>query len=387
MKMNVKKITVIVLAILFAINTAATAFLALSAKSNDNNATANVEVMNTSDGKTPTVTPEKEEADRILLIDESGSMNVDFIMGVDFDETIRYSDSKITQNILDTLNGGASYVVYVTDMEAYPISDLQLNVGNHENVYLAFAMTEEVSYSEIAKHKAVWANALNQENSTLIFVYPDGSEMVVFDNYSEDVAESVNIEDATNNNLSIKVEAKSTTGDSISFRVLVLFLGTIIDLFLIFGIIIAVLMDRNDTVKTDGGVPTGIQKALQDTTAMDGSASVVAEYQQMVEWAEKMGVSEVYRFATEVKKMTIEEAKKMKADGNTHGWKCLKEMFEAGERRITIVSDMEFNDDESVVAGIEFEHINFILPAGDKYNKEIMERVCKMAKSYKVERI
>ena len=383
MKVNAKKICAIILAILFVVNTAATVFLAMKAQTTDNRATANVEVTSTSGGKTSTI-PKKDEADRVLLIDESGSMNVDFVLGVDFDTTTRYSDSKITENVLTNLNNGANYIVYVTDLEAYPTNDLSLNVGNHENVYLAFAMTEDVDFSEIAKHKAIWANALNQTNSTLIFVYPDGTEMVVFDNYSED-AENEEEEAVDNQNVSIKVDTEATTGDSISFRVLVVFLGTIIDLFLIFGIIIAILMDRNESGKKD--VPAGIQDVLKDTTAFDGSGSFKSVYTQMLEWAEKMNISEVYRFASEVQKMSVSEAKSKDAEGQTHGWECLKKLFDAGERRITIVSDMDFNDDESMANGISFDHINFVLPENNTYNQEVMDKVIKLTKTYKVERV
>ena len=103
----------------------------------------------------------------------------------------------------------------------------------------------------------------------------------------------------------------------------------------------------------------------------------------MVAYAEKLKVAEVWRFAENVDKLSTDTAKNTPAGGNTSGWKCLKEMADAGLSEIAIMSDFGFNDDASVADGIKFDHITMIIPASTTVNDEVKQKVIGMCKSYK----
>ena len=174
------------------------------------------------------------------------------------------------------------------------------------------------------------------------------------------------------------------TGDSISFNTLVLILGTIIDLFCIFGIILIALLARSDKAGKEKDVPDDIEEAFKLPVALDGSGSVANHYASMVKYAEKLKVPEVWRFAETVEKLSTDKAKSTPAGGNTSGWKCLKEMADAGLTSVAFMTDFGFNDDASLADGISFEHITMIIPANIKVDDAIKQKVIGMCKSHKV---
>lgn len=400
MNTKIKKMAIITLAILFALSTIATAGVAIFHQSETPKATADVEIAIpvTSEETLPQETPEEEviPETRVLLVDASGSMKNNIAAYAGYDTVQRFSEnlgqvggnSYIYTNILRTLDMGTKIVGVVTDLESYPASEVNAMTGKkYENVSLTFYLPADVNATYVKDYQQNWSNALNPANSTLVFVYADGSKMVVFDAYAKEepeATEEVKDEKKEDSEIVVKVNTEATTGDSISFKTLVLILGTIINLFCIFGIILIALLVHSEKAGKGKDVPNDIQEALKYPVAMDGSGSVEKKYQEMIAHAETLNVSEVWRFAEDVEQMSIDKAKKTPAGGQTSGWLCLKKMFDANISRLTILTDFGFNDYASVADGIKFDHITMIIPANTCVDDEVKQKVMDMCDSCKV---
>lgn len=399
MKNTVKKVAVFALATLFIVTTLFTALVVFFHDSQTPSAKSDVEIsvpITSEDDKSQNV-PEKEVTPetKVLLVDASGSMNNNIFASAGYDTVQKFGDylgqsggnSYIYTNIVRTLDMGVQIVGVVTDLESYPASDVNALSGKkYENVSLTFYLPADVNATNVKDYQTNWSNALNSANSTLVFVYADGSKMVVFDAYAkEEPEEAKEAEDKKEDSeIVVKVNTEATTGDSISFKTLVLILGTIIDLFCIFGIILIALFAHSDKVGKGKDVPEDIEEAFKLPVALDGSGSVANQYASMVKYAEKLKVADVWRFAENVDKLSTDTAKNTPAGGNTSGWKCLKEMADAGLTEIAIMTDFGFNDDPAVADGISFDHITMIIPANIKVNDEIKQKVIGMCKSHKV---
>ena len=398
MKNHVKKIAVFALATLFVITTLFTALVCFLDKSATPSAKSNVEITVpvTGDAETSEDIPEKEVTPetKVLLVDASGSMKNNIFASAGYDTVQKFGDylgqsggnSHIYTNVVRTLDMGVQIVGVVTDLESYPATDVNsINGKKYENVSLTFYLPENVNPNYVSEYQKNWSNALDQTSSTLVFVNADGSKLVVFDNYGkveeEDTQKEEDADDESN--IVVKVDTEATAGDSISFKTLVLILGTIIDLFCIFGIILIALFAHTEKTSKEKDVPDDIEEAFKLPVALDGSTSVSSEYDSMVKYAEKLKVAEVWRFAEKVDKLSTEKAKNTPAGGNTSGWKCLKDMADAGLTEIAIMTDFGFNDDASQAASISFEHITMIVPANIKVDDEIKQKVIGMCKTYK----
>lgn len=400
MNKNLKKLAIITLAILFALTTTATALVAIFYQSETPKATADVEITVPviSEDDESQEAPEKEEIPetKVLLVDASGSMKNNIAAYAGYDSVVKFGDylgqnggnSYIYTNIVRALDMGVQIVGVVSDLESYPTSDVNaLNGKKYENVSLTFYLPADVNASYVKDYQQNWSNALNSANSTLVFVYADNSKMVVFDEYGKEapeVTEEVKEPEKEESDIVVKVNTEATTGDSISFKTLALILGTIIDLFCIFGIILLALFARDEKSGKGKDVPDDIQDALKDPVAVDGSVSIKDKYDEMVAHAETMNVPEVWRFSDDVEKMSIDKAKKTPAGGQTSGWLCLKKMFDANISRLTILTDFGFNDDSSVADGIGFDHITMIIPANIGVDENVKQKVAGMCKTYKV---
>lgn len=399
MKTHVKKIAVFALATLFVITTLFTALVCFLDKSATPSAKSNVEITVpvTGDAETSKDIPEKEVTPetKVLLVDASGSMKNNIFASAGYDTVQKFGDylgqsggnSQIYTNIVRTLDMGVQIVGVVTDLESYPATDVNsINGKKYENVSLTFYLPENVNPNYVSEYQKNWSNALDQTSSTLVFVNADGSKLVVFDNYGkveEEDIQKVKEDTDDESNIVVKVDTEATTGDSISFKTLVLILGTMIDLFCIFGIILIALFAHSEKTGKEKDVPDDIEEAFKLPVALDGSASVANEYDSMVKYAEKLKVPEVWRFAEKVDKLSTEKAKNTPAGGNTSGWKCLKDMADAGLTEIAIMTDFGFNDDASQADSISFEHVTMIVPANIKVNDEIKQKVIGMCKTYK----
>lgn len=399
--MNIKKIAIITLTILFALTTIATALVAFFYQTETPKSTADVEItvpVISEEEPLPQETPEEEviPETKVLLVDASGSMKNNIAAYAGYDSVEEFSEylgqkggnSYIYTNVVRTLDMGVQIVGVVTDLESYPASDVNaLNGKKYENVSLTFYVPADVNASYVKDYQQNWSNALNPANSTLVFVYADGSKMVVFDAYAKEepeVTEEVKVPEKEESEIVVKVNTEATTGDSISFKSLALIFGTIIDLFCIFGIILLALFARNEKSGKGKDVPEDIQEAFELPVALDGSASVGNHYASMVAYAKKLKVAEVWRFAENVDKLSTKKAKHTPAGGNTSGWKCLKAMHDAGLSEIAIMSDFGFNDDASVADGLSFDHITLIVPVNAIVNDEVKQRIVGMCKSHKV---
>lgn len=399
MKNTVKKVAVFALAALFVVTTVFMTLVCFLHDSQTPSAKSDVEIsipITSEDDKSQDV-PEVEVTPetKVLLVDASGSMNNNIFASAGYDTVQKFGDylgqsggnSYIYTNIVRTLDMGVQIVGVVTDLESYPTSDVNALSGKkYENVSLTFYLPADVNATYVKDYQMNWSNALNSANSTLVFVYADGSKMVVFDAYAKEepeATEEVKDEKKEESEIVVKVNTEATTGDSISFKTLVLILGTIIDLFCIFGIILIALLAHSEKVGKGNDVPEDIEEAFKLPVALDGSGSVSAQYDNMVKYAEKLKVAEVWRFAENVDKLSTEKAKNTPAGGNTSGWKCLKEMADAGLTEIAIMTDFGFNDEASQADDISFEHITMIIPANIKVNDEIKQKVVGMCKTYK----
>lgn len=400
MKNTVKKVAVFALATLFIVTTLFTALVVFFHDSQTPSAKSDVEIsvpITSEDDKSQNV-PEKEVTPetKVLLVDASGSMNNNIFASAGYDTVQKFGDylgqsggnSYIYTNIVRTLDMGVQIVGVVTDLESYPASDVNALSGKkYENVSLTFYLPADVNATYVKDYQTNWSNALNSANSTLVFVYADGSKMVVFDAYAKEepeATEEVKDEKKEDSEIVVKVNTEATTGDSISFKTLVLILGTIIDLFCIFGIILIALLVHSEKAGKEKDVPEDIEEAFKLPVALDGSGSVANQYASMVKYAEKLKVADVWRFAENVDKLSTDTAKNTPAGGNTSGWKCLKEMADAGLSEIAIMTDFGFNDDPTLADGISFDHITMIIPANIKVNDEIKQKVIGMCKSHKV---
>lgn len=400
MKNTVKKVAVFALATLFIVTTLFTALVVFFHDSQTPSAKSDVEIsvpITSEDDKSQNV-PEKEVTPetKVLLVDASGSMNNNIFASAGYDTVQKFGDylgqsggnSYIYTNIVRTLDMGVQIVGVVTDLESYPASDVNALSGKkYENVSLTFYLPADVNATYVKDYQTNWSNALNSANSTLVFVYADGSKMVVFDAYAKEepeATEEAKDEKKEDSEIVVKVNTEATTGDSISFKTLVLILGTIIDLFCIFGIILIALLVHSEKAGKEKDVPEDIEEAFKLPVALDGSGSVANQYASMVKYAEKLKVADVWRFAENVDKLSTDTAKNTPAGGNTSGWKCLKEMADAGLSEIAIMTDFGFNDDPTLADGISFDHITMIIPANIKVNDEIKQKVIGMCKSHKV---
>jgi hypothetical protein len=400
MKNTVKKVAVFALSILFVVTTVFMALVVSLHDSQTPSAKADVEISIpvTGEEEKSHEVPEEEitPETKVLLVDASGSMNNNIFASAGYDTVQKFGDylgqsggnSHIYTNIVRTLDMGVQIVGVVTDLESYPASDVNAISGKkYENVSLTFYLPADVNATYVKDYQANWSNALNSANSTLVFVYADGSKMVVFDAYAKEepeAPEEVEDEKKDDSEIVVKVNTEATTGDSISFNTLVLILGTIIDLFCIFGIILIALLARSDKAGKEKDVPDDIEEAFKLPVALDGSGSVANHYASMVKYAEKLKVPEVWRFAETVEKLSTDKAKSTPAGGNTSGWKCLKEMADAGLTSVAFMTDFGFNDDASLADGISFEHITMIIPANIKVDDAIKQKVIGMCKSHKV---
>lgn len=399
MKNSVKRVAVFALATLFVVTTLFTALVCMLDKSETPSAKSNVEINLPVNGETEKTedVPEKEviPETKVLLVDASGSMKNNIFASAGYDTVQKFADyigqaggnSHIYTNVVRTLDMGVKIVGVVSDLESYPATDVNSLAGKkYENVSLTFFLPEDVDATCVKDYQTNWSNALDQSNSTLVFVYADGSKLVVFDAYGkvepEETAEAEK-EEKENPNVVVKVDTEATTGDSISFKTLVLILGSIIDIFCIFGIILIALLAHNEKRGKEKDVPDDIEEAFKLPIGIDGSKSVSDEYMQMIGYAEKLNAPKLCRFAETVEWVTIDEAKNTPACGCTNGWTFMKQMADEGTLKFGIMSDFDFTDDSSVVDGVMFDHITMLISKKAKVNEKVKQKIISMCKSYK----
>ena len=195
---TVKKIAIVSLAALFIITTLFTAAVAFLDNSKTPSANSDVEISIPIAGgdETSQESTEKEviPETKVLLVDASGSMKNNIFASAGYDSVQKFGDylgqaggnSLIYTNIVRTLDMGVQIVGVVTDLESYPSSDVDAIAGkSYENVSLTFYLPAAVAANAVKEYQTNWSNALDNTNSTLVFVNADGSKLVVFDAYEE----------------------------------------------------------------------------------------------------------------------------------------------------------------------------------------------------------
>lgn len=398
MKNSVKRVAVFALATLFVVTTLFTALVCFLDKSETPSAKSNVELtlpVNKDAEKTEDIS-EKEviPETKVLLVDASGSMKNNIFASAGYDTVQKFADyigqaggnSHIYTNVVRTLDMGVKIVGVVSDLESYPATDVNSLAGKkYENVSLTFFLPEDVDATYVKDYQTNWSNALDQSNSTLAFVYADGSKLVVFDAYGKvEPEETTDVEEENENpNVVVKVDTEATAGDSISFKTLVLILGSIIDIFCIFGIILIALLAHNEKRGKEKDVPDDIEEAFKMPIGIDGSGSVSNEYNLMIDYAEKLNAPRLCRFAETVEWVSIDQAKNTPAGGQTNGWTFMRRMADENTLEFGIMSDFDFTDDSSVVDGITFDHITMLISKKAKVNKAVKQKIISMCKSYK----
>lgn len=398
MKNSVKRVAVFALATLFVVTTLFTALVCFLDKSETPSAKSNVELtlpVNKDAEKTEDVS-EKEviPETKVLLVDASGSMKNNIFASAGYDTVQKFADyigqaggnSHIYTNVVRTLDMGVKIVGVVSDLESYPATDVNSLAGKkYENVSLTFFLPEDVDATCVKDYQTNWSNALDQSNSTLAFVYADGSKLVVFDAYGKvEPEETTDVEEENEDpNVVVKVDTEATAGDSISFKTLVLILGSIIDIFCIFGIILIALLAHNEKRGKEKDVPDDIEEAFKMPIGIDGSGSVSKEYNLMIDYAEKLNAPRLCRFAETVEWVSIDQAKNTPAGGHTNGWTFMRQMADENTLKFGIMSDFDFTDDSSVVDGITFDHITMLISKKAKVNEAVKQKIISMCKSYK----
>lgn len=335
--------------------------------------------------ETVEVPMEVEPETRVLLVDASGSMDNTIYAFTGYDCVIPFSDylsessgdTRIGSCLSLVLDMGIRELGLVSDLEVYPRNDLQaLETKFYSSRELLVYVPENVEQERYQLCRDTFAGMLDEKTSTLIFVFPSGTTDVVFDNYVKPEDKTIKKE--------VEVYPELVTQDEVIYddRVLEggnyvppsqvrnIWITFILVTALLIEVILALLMfiGRNtektkEPVKgTPQDVPEWVTRAVATgTIALDGSGSVKNSYSEFLSYLSKLSnINQVWRFAGDVEKLDVTTAKGREPEGRTHGWKCLSDIFQSGAKEVTLLSDLEFTDDE--IQGLCFEKIVFVLP-------------------------
>ena len=311
---------------------------------------------------------ETPKTNSICLIDQSGSMSdytnkYFFAAGYDTIRTFGTEDSRITTEVVNAIDNGYQRIGVVTDLESWPSEEIEAIAGRSiGNVEIVFFVPEHVigdaNYNIYVDH---YVDAMNSSNSTLRFVELETQTVIsVFENYKQLVEVPANTS-ITPADSSFTATGNYVEGNKIPYSLVLILI--LVFFLIIMALIIALIAlagafgKKKD--KDTGTVPAGVQRAIHaNAVALDGSSSVSNIYSQFINWCRQESVSNVFRFASQVEELSLDEAENKAASGQTVGYTCLKELFDRGYKEITIVSDMEFND--SPIDGIKFNKIFFV---------------------------
>ena len=333
---------------------------------------------------------EKEtiEEPSVVLIDRSGSMDglIPAIAGYDTVKEFGLDNtSPITTEIIGELKFYRNRVGVVSDLESYPSEEFDfvttIPTDYYNDVELIFFVPMNVDDEWLDLYEYEFTRVLEPSTCTLKFVQNGDVIYSPFNNYEAESKEAVDNRDIYNEEPSFKVEA-TESGDNVpmmAFVILAALFG-IVSLGLIIALICLV---GNSEKETD--TPEGIKRALTaDGVALDGSGSVETIYQDFIEWCKKENVSSVYRFASGVQNLSIDDAESTPAEGQTHGYEALKRMSDDGCKVITVVSDFEFNDEASNAENVSFDKIYLV---GRDIGKAAIDLASKYAASIEIVRI
>ena len=324
----------------------------------------------------------------VLLVDESGSMDgISVNANTYYDSIVAFSDypwfkegnSRIAESMMHMLDIGVRDLGVVSDFECWPEDDIHcLDFKQYENVQVYLYCSETVSEIFLPQFKEKLTAALNPENCTLVFCYADGTKEVIYDSYTspEDIIAETDVQVEPELVLP-EIELSDThameAGNYIAPHVLrnILIAGIAIIAFLV-EVILALLLRSTEKE------PEWVKKAMSTgNVALDGSGSVKYVYDDMLKYLKvhKKQIKSIWRFADDVKQVTLAEAKSATPGGQTHGWEVLSRMMDAGIQEVTIMSDMQFNDGK--IEGLHFDKIVFIVPSG--HDTSVLEELKTLA--------
>ena len=372
---STRRVAIFFIAVVMILSLLATALFV--ARCPDKSSTANATATLTS--TSPTTTTPKS----IGIRDMSVSMSKYVTAVPGYDTWTSFGDdgtSRITTEVVNALEQGYERIGVVTDLESYPKTEMNSITGKHyQNVELTFFVPASVNQNYLNSYINTFKGALDVSNCTLKFIDMNGQEIsVLYNNYAVQASTSP-----------VTVHATYTEGNSIPRSVVIIGLEALFLVIMALIIALIALCNRCCCGFIGGtgtsSTPEGVSKALNaDAIALDGSSSVVNAYHQFIRWAKNNGWRRVYRFASEVEEMSISKAEAQEAQGGTAGYAAMKEMYDAGHKVVTIVSDMEFTDEENHADGVFFDKIYFV---GENLSDAQVEPLKRFCKDYEIVRI
>jgi hypothetical protein len=239
----------------------------------------------------------------------------------------------------------------------------------------------DVNEQWLKNYEYQFSRILSPYTSTLKFIQNGNVIYCPFDNFEETIEKSENgsvyTEDA--DYLYVEATENKDTVPMIAFVILAALSGVVT-----LGLIIALICLCGNS-DGESKTPAGIVRALTaDAVALDGSGSVSSLYKDFISWCKNENVSSVYRFASDVQVLSINEAETKSAEGQTCGYEALKKMADAGCKVITIVSDFEFNDEASYADNVYFDKIYMV---GRNISKAEIDMMTRYANTIEVVRI
>lgn len=334
--------------------------------------------------------PETIEDPSVVLIDRSGSMDglIPAIAGYDTVKEFGLDNtSTITTEVIEELKFYRTRIGVVSDLESYPSDEFDIikavPTSYYKEVELVFFVPNDVDEEWLKLYEEEYSRILDPDTSTLKFVQNGKVIFCPFDNFENETEGSSNGGNASfttsDGEFHVKAVENKDNVPMMTFVILAALFGIVA-----LGLIIALIcLVGNSEKETD--TPEGIKRALTaDGVALDGSGSVETIYQDFIEWCKKENVSSVYRFASGVQNLSIDDAESTPAEGQTHGYEALKRMFDDGCRIVTVVSDFQFNDEQSKAENVSFDKIYLV---GRDIGKTEIDLMSKYGASIEIVRI
>jgi hypothetical protein len=341
--------------------------------------TPDIQAHSTTDVDTTVVTTSGANGNSILLVDRSGSTRGMTVTGSDYATVVNFSSglgvvggySEIAEAMEEVLRTGYSRVGIVTDCEeTHKNGDTSWSAltGSYSNVEITIYLTEEYEDNDVQDCIVAVSAIIDPQNSSFKILKADGTLYYVgcdgFDNEDKPVATT-------------HYHTESEEGNKVPLSFVIILVETFFLIFCIMAILLLALCGCKGT----GNAPIETAISSSDGVLLDGSGSVKDSYSKAIKYCRKLRQSFVIRFSGSVAEMTVDEAEHVLADGGTRGYEALKVAYEKGYRTITVVTDGQFNDEESLAAGVVFDKIFFV---GASLKAQNVEHLKKFGKQVSV---
>ena len=352
-----KKLAIIAIAIIMVLSMVATALVLAYTPDVSSNSTTDVVTTVSTGGA-------NENNESILLVDRSGSTKGMTVTGSDYGDVVNFSSglgvvggySEIAEAMYEVLEAGYNRIGIVTDCEETH-KDGSTNWdalnGYYENVEILIYLTEVYEDDDIQDCILAVSRVINPNNCTFKIFKADGTMYHVgCENFNNQDYSPV---------ATTEFHTESTEGNKVPLSLVIILLEVG---FLVFCIMAILLLALCECKGKTGTTPVGTAINSSDSVLLDGSGSVANEYKSMTGFCRREGKTSVIRFGGQsVSEMSIDEAEMAKADGATPGYEAMKFAYAKGHKTVTILTDGEFGDDESLANGVCFDEIFFVVPA------------------------